>query len=106
MTDNPSKYKSEDEFCSIICLDILSGKQPWETGNLAKIEKPVPLMWKLRQIWRRIICLRRIIRLLAPLEDVLSDESASDEFCSIIRLSTDFILETGYPSETDNSFLV
>ena len=26
-TDNSSKYKSEDEFCSIICLDILSGKQ-------------------------------------------------------------------------------
>ena len=25
-TDNSSKYKSEEEFCSIICLDILSGK--------------------------------------------------------------------------------
>ena len=36
-TDNSSKYKSEDEFCSIICLDILSGKRPQETGNIAKI---------------------------------------------------------------------
>ena len=25
-TDNSSKYKLEKEFCSIICLDILSGK--------------------------------------------------------------------------------
>ena len=41
-TDNSSKYKSEDEFCSIICLDILSGK------NRGK-QKPVPLMWKPRQ---------------------------------------------------------
>ena len=33
-----SKYnKSEDEFCSIICLDILSGKRPRKTGNIAKI---------------------------------------------------------------------
>ena len=38
--------------------------------------------------------LRRIIHLLARLQDVLTDESASDEFCSIIRLSTEFILET------------
>ena len=36
-TDNSSKYKSEDEFCSIICLDVLSGKGPRETGNIAKI---------------------------------------------------------------------
>ena len=36
-TDNSSEYKSEDEFCSIICLDILSGKRPRETGNIAKI---------------------------------------------------------------------
>ena len=27
-----------------------------------------------------------------------ADESASDEFCSIIRLSTEFILETDNPS--------
>ena len=47
--DNSSKYKSEDEFCSIICLNILSGKRPRENGNIAKIYKPVPLMWKLRQ---------------------------------------------------------
>ena len=33
-TDNSSKYKSDDEFCSIICLDILSGKQLRETGNI------------------------------------------------------------------------
>ena len=26
-TDNSSKYKSEEEFCYIICLDILSGKK-------------------------------------------------------------------------------
>ena len=26
-TDNSSKCKSEDEFCSVICLDILSGKK-------------------------------------------------------------------------------
>ena len=42
------------------------------------------------------------MRLLARLEDVLMDESASDEFCSIICLGTEFILETNYPSETDN----
>ena len=52
-----------------------------------------------------MIRLRRIIRLLARLQDVLTDESASDElFCSIIRLSTVFILETDYPSETDNPY--
>ena len=39
-TDNSSKYKSEDKFCSIICLDILSGKRARETGKIA---------WKLRQ---------------------------------------------------------
>ena len=33
---------------------------------------------------------------------MLTDESASDEFCSIIRLRTGFILETDYPSEKDN----
>ena len=32
--------------------------------------------------------LRRIIRLLARLQDVLTDESASDEFCFIIRKET------------------
>ena len=36
-TDNSSKYKSEDEFCSIICLDILSRKRPQETRDIAKI---------------------------------------------------------------------
>ena len=52
----------------------------------------------------RIIRLRRIIRLLARLQDVLTDESASDEFCFIIRLnSTEFIPETNYPSETGTS---
>ena len=35
---------------------------------------------------------KTIIRLLARLEDVLTDESASDKFCSIIRLPTEFIL--------------
>ena len=34
--------------------------------------------------------------------NLLTDESAPDEFCSIIRLSTEFILGTNYPSETDN----
>ena len=48
-TDNSSKYKSEEEFCSIICLDILSGKRPREKGNIAKTQKPVPPTWKLRQ---------------------------------------------------------
>ena len=38
--------------------------------------------------------------LLASLQDVLTDETASDEFCFIIRLSTQFMLET------DNSSLV
>ena len=51
-----------------------------------------------------MIRLRRNIRLLARLQDVLKDESAPDEFCSIIRLSTEFILATDYPSETDNLF--
>ena len=83
-TENSSKYKSEDEFCSIDCLDILSGKQETlrkyrnqslSCGNFVK--KPSTL---------RIIRLRRIIRLLARLQNVLTDESASDEFCSIIRL--------------------
>ena len=37
--------------------------------------------------------LRRIIRLLAHLQDLLTDEAASDEFCSIIRLSTELIPE-------------
>ena len=73
-------------------------------------------MWKLRQktvcfpsrykFLRRIIRLRRIVRLLARRQDVLTDESASDEFCSIIRLSTEFILGTDYPSETNNPSLV
>ena len=36
-TDNSSKYKSNDEFCSIICPDLLRGKWPRETGNIAKI---------------------------------------------------------------------
>ena len=44
----------------------------------------------------------RIIHLLARLEDVLTGELASDEFCSIIRLSTGFIQQTNHPSETDN----
>ena len=47
--DNSSRYKFEDEFCSINWLDILNGKRPRETGNTAKILKPVPLMWKLCQ---------------------------------------------------------
>ena len=44
-TDNLFKYKSEDEFRRIICLDIYL----LTPGNTAKIWKPVPLMWKLRQ---------------------------------------------------------
>ena len=64
-------------------------------------------MWKLRQKTvdvpldmnvQTVIRLRRIIRLLASLQDMLTDESASDEFFSIIRLSTDFIPKTDYPS--------
>ena len=42
-TDNSYKYKSEDEFCSIIGLDILRGKRP------RNIAKPIPMMGKLRQ---------------------------------------------------------
>ena len=71
-------------------------------------------MWKLRQKTVQVpsrykfreIRLRRIIRPLARFQDVLTEESASEEFCSIIRLSTGFIPGTNYPSETDNSFLV
>ena len=64
-------------------------------------------MWKLRQKTvdvpldmnvETVIRLRRIIRLLASLQDMLTDESASDEFFSIICLSTDFIPKTDYPS--------
>ena len=33
-TDISCKYKSEDAFCSIICLDILSGKRPQEQETL------------------------------------------------------------------------
>ena len=47
-TDNLSKYKSEDEFCSIIRLDYTTGISVLRS-RLAKIWKPVPLMWKLRQ---------------------------------------------------------
>ena len=35
--DNLSKYKSEDEFCSIICLETTAGKKTLRTGNIAKI---------------------------------------------------------------------
>ena len=43
-----------------------------------------------------MIRLRRAIRLLASLEDVLTDGSAWDKFCSIIRLSTEFIFRRGH----------
>ena len=49
----------------------------------------------------RFLRTRSLLR-ASVLQDVLTDESASDEFCSIIRLSTKFILEKDYPSETDN----
>ena len=59
------------------------------------MQKPVPLIWKLRQKTVYVPSrykfrdgssrLRRIYRLSARLQDVLTDESASDEFCSIIQ---------------------
>ena len=53
-----------------------------------------PRVWVVpsRYKFRRIIRLRRIFRLLARLQDVVTDGSASDEFCSVIRLITKFIL--------------
>ena len=36
-TDNSSKYKSEDEFCSIICLETTAEKKTLRTGTIAKI---------------------------------------------------------------------
>ena len=36
-TDNSSKYKSDDEFCSIICLETTAGKKTLRAGNIAKI---------------------------------------------------------------------
>ena len=37
-TSYPSDGRTdEDEFCSIICLDISSGKRARETGKIAKI---------------------------------------------------------------------
>ena len=36
-TDNSSKYKSDDEFCSIICLETTAGKKTLRTCNIAKI---------------------------------------------------------------------
>ena len=75
-------------------------------SRIAEIKKPVPhfvkkpFAFRLDIIKRRIIRLRRITHLFARLEDMLTDES--DEFCSIIRLGTEFILGTNYPSETDN----
>ena len=36
-TDNLSKYKPEDEFCSTICLETTAGKKTLRTGNIAKI---------------------------------------------------------------------
>ena len=77
------------------------GKRPRETVNIAKIEKPVPLMWKLRQ---KTVYVHLDINLETD-ELSLTDESASNEFCFIIRLSTEFILETTYPSETGNPFM-
>ena len=75
-------------------------------SRIAEIKKPVPhfvkkpFAFRLDIIKRRIIRLRRITHLFTRLEDMLADES--DEFCSIIRLGTEFILGTNYPSETDN----
>ena len=43
-------------------------------------------MWQLRQK-----------TVYVPSRYKFRDGSASDEFCSIIRLSTEFILETDYP---------
>ena len=36
-TNNSSKYKSEDEFCSIICLETTAEKKTLRTGTIAKI---------------------------------------------------------------------
>ena len=96
--DNSSKYKSEEEFYSIICLDILSGKttpgnskhcqnQSLLCGNFVK--KPSTFHLDIN---------------LETDELSLTDESDSDEFCFIIRLSTEFILGTTYPSVTGNPF--
>ena len=44
-TDNSSKYKSEDEFWRIICLDIIYLSQETDCENT----ETIPLMWKVRQ---------------------------------------------------------
>ena len=36
-THNSFKYKTEDEFCSIICPDILRAKRAGETGKIGKV---------------------------------------------------------------------
>ena len=77
-TENSSKYKSVDEFCSIICLDILSGKQETlrkyrnqslSCGNFVK--KPSTLRLDITEYYpsvstsskcaNRLISLRRIL---------------------------------------------
>ena len=69
-------------------------------SRIAEIKKPVPHFVKKPFAFRLDIIKRRITHLFTRLEDMLTDES--DEFCSIIRLGTEFILGTNYPSETDN----
>ena len=108
-TGYPSAYKSEDEFCSIICLDILSGKretlrkyrnQSLARGNLVK--KPSTFRLDINLETDNSSKTNYPSVSTSSRSDVLTDESASDEFCFTIRLSTEFILGTNYPSETDN----
>ena len=108
--DYSSKYKSEEEFCSIIRLDILcwlhDGCFGVEEPNCGNKETSPSLRQKTVCVPSRYNKETRITHLLARLEDILADEPASDEFCSIIRLGIEFKLGTNHLSETDNSSLM
>ena len=113
LTDNSCRYKSEDEFCCIICLDILAGNDRKKQETLLKyrnqslscghfVKKPSTFRLGIdletdnpsKTNYPSAGAHMGSCCLLAR----LTNESVSYEFCSIIRLSTEFILETDYPS--------
>ena len=83
------------KFCGIICQDICIDilrkyrNQSLSCGNFVK--KPSRFRLDIN---------------LETDNPSKTNHLASDEFCFIIRLCTEFILETGYQSETDNSSVV
>ena len=86
-TDNSSKYKSEEEFFSIICLNILSGKTT--AGNSKRCQNRETGPSHVETPSKKPSTFHLDINLETD-ELSLTDESGS-EFCFIIRLSTEFI---------------